>query len=66
MCKNVIVPCLLIGMVVFAGGNIAFGWCQMGPGLSRMLLGGAIIAGGIETILLLVGGSTVVTSLVLP
>jgi hypothetical protein len=63
--KNVVIPLLLIGMVVFAGGNIAFGWVQMGPGLGRLLLGGAVVAGGIETILLLVGGQ-VATALVLP
>jgi len=65
MCKNVVIPLLLIGMVIFAAGNIAFGWMQMGPGLGRLLLGGAILAGGIETILLLVGGQ-VQTALVLP
>jgi hypothetical protein len=65
MCKNVVIPLLLIGMVIFAAGNIAFGWMQMGPGLGRLLLGGAILAGGIETILLLVGGN-VQTALVLP
>src|SRR2546427_1756890 len=66
LCKNVVVPLLLIGIVVFAGCNVAFGWVQMGPGLSRMLLGGAIIAGGIETILLLVGGTGVATAALLP
>ena len=57
MTKNVIIPLLLIGMVVFAAGNVAFGFVQVGPGLGRLLLGGAVLAGGIETILLLVGGN---------
>ena len=65
LCKNVLIPLLMIGMVIFAGGNVAFGWVQMGPGLSRLLLGGAVIAGGVETILLLVGGN-VQLALVLP
>ena len=65
MMKNVVVPLLLIGIVVFAGGNIAFGWVQMGPGLSRMLLGAAIICGGVETILLLVGSGSDVAALLL-
>lgn len=63
--KNVIIPLLLIGLVTFTAANLGFGFVQMGPGLSRLLLAGAILAGGIETILLLVGG-TVVTALVLP
>jgi len=65
MCKNVIIPLALISMVIFAAGNIAFGWVQMGPGLGRLMLGGAVLAGGIETILLLVGGN-VQTALVWP
>src|SRR6476646_2009035 len=48
MAKNVIVPVLLIGIVLFAGANVAFGFMQIGPGVGRMLFGAAIILGGIE------------------
>ena len=64
MAKNVIVPVLLIGIVLFAGANVAFGFMQIGPGVGRMLFGAAIILGGIETLLLVLGG-TAVTALVL-
>src|SRR6476646_8227185 len=53
MAKNVVVPLLLIGIVLFAGANVAFGFMQIGPGVGRMLFGAAIVLGGIETLLLI-------------
>jgi hypothetical protein len=63
MAKNVVVPLLLIGLVLFCGANVAFGFVQIGPGVGRMLFGAAIILGGIETLLLMLGG-TAATALV--
>jgi hypothetical protein len=63
MAKNVVVPLLLIAIILFTSANIAFGWVQIGPGIGRMLFGAAIALGGIETLLLLLGG-TAATALV--
>jgi hypothetical protein len=63
MAKNVVVPLLLIAIILFTSANVAFGWVQIGPGIGRMLFGAAIALGGIETLLLLLGG-TAVTALV--
>jgi hypothetical protein len=64
MAKNVVVPVLLIGLVLFCAANVGFGLVQIGPTTGRLLYAAAIILGGIETLLLMLGG-TAATALVL-
>jgi hypothetical protein len=65
LAKNVIVPTILLVLVITIGAQYGFNRLHLGEGMMRLILSGAIIAGGIETVLLIVGG-TVVTAVVLP
>lgn len=61
--KNVVVPLILLGAVLTLGGGIAFSMYSIGPKMFNFLMGCAIIAGGVEGVLLLVGSNVQTTAL---
>jgi hypothetical protein len=63
LCKNVVVPLVLLLAVCTIGGGVCFSMYQIGPKMMHFLAGCAILAGGVETVLLLVGGQVATAAL---
>lgn len=57
MAQNVVIPCVLMGIVLIGGAGIGFRMFTIGPTLGYMLLGAFIVAGGIEALLLMTGSA---------
>lgn len=54
---NVLIPFLAVLIVAIIGGGYGLGYFQLGDGLSRLLIGGAILAGGVAALVGIVGGN---------
>lgn len=52
----VVVPLLLAAMLVFFAMNYNFGWVEIGPGISRLLISSAVLGFGVTGLLAMVGG----------